>query len=81
MSVTLVASTQFHSLDTVLLCNKTQHGHGFRKTEIQALNTKVLRLEQGDCEEFEDEGFRCVEHYQCVGDDVKLITDGESQTR
>ena len=71
----------FHSLDTLLLCNKTSSGPGFHKTEIQALNTKVLRLGSGECEEFEEEGFRCIEHYECIGDDVSLVTDGDSQTR
>ena len=71
----------FLSLDTLLLCNKTSSGPGFHKTEIQALNTKILRLGSGECEEFEEEGFRCIEHYECIGDDVSLVTDGDSQTR
>ena len=76
-----VAKSEELSLDTLLLCNKTSSGPGFHKTEIQALNTKILRLGSGECEEFEDEGFRCIEHYECIGDDVSLVTDGDSQTR
>ena len=70
-----------NSLDTILLCNKTSRGPGFSKTEIQALNTRVQRLEKGDCGSLEQDGFRCIEHYQCVGEDVELVTDGESETR
>jgi len=29
------------SLDSVLLCNKTSSGPGFKKTEIQALNSQA----------------------------------------
>ena len=71
----------FNSLDTLLLCNKTSEGPGFKKTEIQALSTKTIRLGSGECDEFKEEGFSCIEHYQCAGDDLRLMTDGESQTR
>ena len=69
------------SLDTLLLCNKTSQGPGFSKTEVQTLNTQVLKLQDGECDQFKNDGFRCIEHYKCIGDDVKLITHGESQTR
>ena len=48
------------SLDTLLLCNKTHisSGPGFNKTEIQTLNTAVLRLGDGECEQFKGKGFR-----------------------
>ena len=71
----------YNSLDTLLLCNKTSQGPGFKKTEIQALSTKTIRLGSGECDEFKEEGFSCIEHYQCAGDDLRLMTDGESQTR
>lgn len=51
------------------------------KTEIQALSTKTIRLGNGECDEFKEEGFSCIEHYKCAGDDLRLITDGASQTR
>ena len=70
-----------YSLETLLLCNKTSKGPGFSKTEIQTLDTQILKLEGGECEQFQNDGFRCVEHYQCIGKDVRLITDGDSQTR
>ena len=70
-----------YSLDTLLLCNKTSEGPGFKKTEIQALSTKTIRLGSGECDEFKSEGFSCIEHYQCAGDNNMLMTDGESQTR
>jgi len=69
------------SLDTLLLCNKTSQGPGFSKTEVQTLNTQVLKLQDGECDQFKNDGFRCIEHYKCIGDDVKLITHGDSQTR
>ena len=69
------------SLDTLLLCNKTSKGPGFVKTEIQALSTKTIRLGSGECDEFKEEGFSCIEHYNCAGDDLRLMTDGDSQTR
>ena len=71
----------FYSLDTLLLCNKTSKGPGFKKSEIQAVNTKTIRLGSGEWDEFKEEGFSCIEHYQCTGSDLRLITDGESQTR
>ena len=46
------------SLETLLLCNKTSSGPGFNKTEIQSLNTEIIRLEEGQCEQFQQEGFR-----------------------
>ena len=47
-------------LDTLLLCNKTHisSGLGYNKTEIQTLNTAVLRLGDGECEQFKGKGFR-----------------------
>ena len=71
----------YYSLESLLLCNKTSEGPGFSKTEIQTLDTQILKLEEGECEQFQNDGFRCVEHYQCIGNDVRLITDGNSQTR
>ena len=69
------------SLDSVLLCNKTSSGPGFQKTEIQALNSKVKRLAEGECDQLAGEGFTCVEHYQCIGEDVTLATKGGSITQ
>ena len=45
------------------------------------MSTKTIRLGSGECDEFKEEGFSCIEHYQCAGDDLRLMTDGESQTR
>ena len=69
------------SLDSVLLCNKTSSGPGFKKTEIQALNSRVKRLESGECDQLSGEGFTCVEHYECIGEDVTLATTGDSSTQ
>ena len=80
MSMNMVLKNN-SSLDTLLLCNKTSKGPGFIKSEIQALSTKTIRLGSGECAEFKEEGFSCIEHYQCTGSDLRLITDGESQTR
>ena len=80
VSMHMVLKNNF-SLDTLLLCNKTSKGPGFKKSEIQALSTKTIRLGSGECAEFKEEGFSCIEHYQCTGSDLRLITDGESQTR
>ena len=77
----MLTSWSCFSLDSLLLCNKTAEGPGFSKTEVQALNTQTIRLGSGECEEFSGDGFRCLEHYKCVGRNAKLITDGESQTR
>ena len=46
------------TLDTLLLCNKTASTKHFNKTEIQSLNTAVLRLGEGECEQFQGKGFR-----------------------
>ena len=46
------------TLDTLLLCNKTASTKHFNKTEIQTLNTAVLRLGEGECEQFQGKGFR-----------------------
>ena len=40
-----------------------------------------MRLGKGECDEFKDDGFTCIEHYKCAGEDLRLITDGESTTR
>jgi len=68
------------TLQTVLLCNKTVSTLYYNKTEVQLLDTRVLRLGEGECEQFQGQGFRCVEHYQCHGDST-LITDGSTSTR
>lgn len=68
------------TLESILLCNKTATGPGFNKTEVQTLDTSVLYLDEGDCEQFSGDGFRCIEHYQCLRGST-LITDGNSQTR
>ena len=46
------------TLQTVLLCNKTVSTLYYNKTEVQVLDTKVLRLGEGECEQFQGKGFR-----------------------
>ena len=46
------------TLDSVLLCNKTVNTLYYNKTEVQVLDTTVLRLGEGQCEEFQGKGFR-----------------------
>ena len=46
------------TLETLLLCNKTSTGPGFNKTEIQTLDTAVIQLEGGNCEQFFASGYR-----------------------
>ena len=42
---------------------------------------QVKRLKAGECDQLTDEGFTCVEHYQCIGEDVMLATHGGSHTK
>ena len=44
--------------ETLLLCNKTSTGPGFNKTEVQTLDTAVIQLEGGNCEQFFASGYR-----------------------
>lgn len=64
------------------LCNKTNSGPGFHSTEVARLaQTSVLQLKVGQCEELGGAGFRCLEHYQCLGEGATIAASGPSQTR